>query len=184
MIISNKEKALLAITIVVMLYAFIGISFRKKYDAFNTERRVQTEKEQLIASYQNLISQKTHWEDTYLTHSKKMPTFSHNKQVETYWSGILDRIASTNKVTIISRNINKEQRIGDVYEMAIECKWESNLDSLVSFLYDIHAEGAMLDIRKLTIRPNKNKSVELSGNLTIFCAYMRDESISPKEPNK
>lgn len=184
MIISNKEKALLAITIIVMLYAFIGISFRKKFDGYKEQKRIQAEKVQLINSYQNLINQKAYWEDSYQKYSEKMPTFTHNKQVETHWSGILDRIASANKVTIISRSIGKELRVGDIYEMAIDCKWEGDLKPLVSFLYDIHAEGAMLDIRKLTIRANKNKSVGLSGNLTIFCAYMRDDSNSQKEPSK
>lgn len=184
MIISNKEKCLLAITVVVMLYAFIGITFRKKFDAYKEQKRIQAEKVQLINSYQSLINQKAHWQKTYENHSSKMPTFSHNKQVETHWSSILDRIASKNKFTIINRQIGKEARVGDVFEMPIDCKWESNLEPLVSFLYDIHAEGAMLDIRKLTIRTNKGKSFALSGSLTIYCAYMRDDSNSQKEPSK
>ena len=72
----------------------------------------------------------------------------------------------------------------------VECKeWEGSLESLVKFLYAVHAEGAMLDVRKLFIRPGSSAAGKaatgLRGSFTLFCAYLRsDSNPNPERDNR
>ena len=186
MIVSEKEKALLVVTVVFMLYAAVALTLRKHLDAVREMRATQGERARLLAEYRGVIAQKQQWEDAYASKAGLMPVFEPGRQVETYWLGVLDRVASKNHLSIIRRQAGEERLVGDVYEMPIDCKeWEGDLDALVSFLYDIHAEGAMLDVRRLFVRPAGNKSAGLRGSFTLTCAYMRSETASEpdKEPN-
>ncbi len=181
MIISRKEKRLLAVTVVFMLYAAIGLTLRKRIDDIRARRDVQRDQAALVESYRNVISQRAQWEAAYDEKAGLMPVFPLDRQVETYWLGILDRLASKNNLRVIRRQAEAERMVGDVYEMPLECKeWEGDLDALVSFLYDIHAEGAMLDVRRLFVRAGGGKGAPLRGSFTLYCAYMRSEDAPPQ----
>ncbi len=176
MIISNKEKAMLVVTAVFALYAVVGFTLRKRIDNIRALRREQRDKQELYRQYCDLIAQRSPWEQSYLEKAGMMPVFEEGRQVETHWLGVLDRVASRNHLSVIRRQAGEERQDGDVFEMPIECKeWEGSLESLVGFLYDIHAEGAMLDVRKLYIRPNTSKRSGIRGSFTLYCAYLRGE---------
>jgi hypothetical protein len=89
-------------------------------------------------------------------------------------------VASEKKLAITRRQTGKEEEVGDVYELPIECKnWEGTLDSMVGFLYGLREEGAMLDVRQIYIRPAAPGY--LKGTFTLYCAYMRGEVVE-EEP--
>ncbi len=185
MIVSDREKVLSVVTLVVLLYGILFVFFngcngkggqKAKIAAIRAQR---TERESLYAEYRGLIAQNQVWSEAYAKDADLMPVFEPGRQVQTYWLGVLDRLASTNGLSIIRRQAGEERQEGDVYELAIECKeWEGSLESLVKFLYDVHAEGAMLDVRKLFIRPatgGGKAAAGLRGSFTLFCAYLRAE---------
>lgn len=181
MIISRQEKSLAIITVVILLYGVLFMVYGKKRAEFDSLRQQKTEKDRLYAEYCNLISQHETWENAYSKDANLMPVFEPDRQVETYWLGVLDRIAQKNNLSIIRRQALDERQEGDVYELPIECKeWEGTLENLTKFLYDVHAEGAMLDIRKIFIRPgtssNGKPAAGLRGSFTITCAYLRSEA--------
>lgn len=185
MIVSNKEKAMLVATVVFALYAAVGFTLRKRIDNIRALQREQRDKRELYAQYCHLVSQRALWEESYQEKAGMMPVFEAGRQVETHWLGVLDRVASRNGLRIIRRQAGEEKRDGDVYEMPIECReWEGSLESLVGFLYDIHAEGAMLDVRKVFIRPAGGKATGLRGSFTMYCAYLRgDPEPVPSQPS-
>ena len=178
MLISKREKALLVGTIIFFLYAFLGLTLRKRITEFKDLRRDQQNRQKIYDQYLALIDQRETWHKTYREKSNLMPVFGMDRQVDTYWLGVLDRLATKNNLTIVRRQTGEEKQEGDVYELAIDCKeWEGSLESLVGFLYDVHSEGAMLDVRRLFIRPASGKSgAGLRGNFTLYCAYMRGET--------
>ena len=179
MIVSEREKGLAIVTAIVLLYGLLFVLFngkngqKTKIADFRTKRR---ERETLYEEYKGLIEQHQVWNDAYAKNADLMPVFESGRQVQTYWLGVLDRLASSNELSIIRRQVGDERQMGDVYELPIECKeWEGSLESLTKFLYDVHAEGAMLDVRKLFIRPGPRG---LRGSFTLFCAYLRSDSNS------
>lgn len=182
MIISQKEKTLLIVTIVFMLYAVVAFSLKKQLAVVRQIRSSQAEKTRLLASYKDLIASSNVWEEAYRERAAQMPVFETGRQVETYWLGLLDRLASTNNLSIIRRQALDERVLDNVYEMPIECKeWEGDLESLVHFLYDVHSQGAMLDVRRLFIRPNGGKNGGLRGSFTLYCAYMRLDELKEQD---
>ena len=174
MIVSEREKGLAAVTLVVLLFALLLMYFNRQKEKIAQLRALRTEREALHAEYTGLIEQYQIWNEAYAKNADLMPVFEPGRQVQTYWLGVLDRLASTNDLSIIRRQAGEERQEGDVYELPIDCKeWEGSLESLTKFLYDVHAEGAMLDIRKLFIRPGPRG---LRGSFTLFCAYLRSEN--------
>jgi len=83
------------------------------------------------------------------------------------------QLADESQVVTTRITPDLEQNIGDLYEQAIECSWEAELEPLVKFLYAVQIAGATLDIRQMTIAPHQG--TRLKGNLKIYFAYTRGD---------
>jgi Tfp pilus assembly protein PilO len=88
----------------------------------------------------------------------------------------LQGFADEHGLTLIRREPEPEREIGDLFEAAITCTWEGELNALVRFLYALQAQGAIVDIRQLTITPVQGAPNRLRGNFTVDYAYSRVES--------
>ena len=189
MIVSEREKGLAVVTILILLFAALFMFFDKQKAKIDELRAQRREREALYAEYRGLIAQNQVWSEAYAKDAGLMPVFEPGRQVQTYWLGVLDRLASDNGLSIIRRQVGEERQEGDVYELPIECKeWEGSLESLVKFLYAVHAEGAMLDVRKLFIRPGSSAAGKpaggLRGSFTLFCAFLRAEKGAEEADNR
>lgn len=103
-----------------------------------------------------------------------LPDFPKDKLMDVHWLTIMDETATRYGVNILKRQALEEKRMGDVYELPLECReWEGTLDSLRYFLVDLQGRGAMLDIRQLLVRQKEGEV--LRGRFTLFCAYTRKE---------
>lgn len=71
------------------------------------------------------------------------------------------------------REPEPERRVQDLYELAINAQWEGELNALVHFLYALHAQGAIVDVRQLTVDRVQNDPARLRGNITVDYAYSR-----------
>ncbi len=177
MIISPREKAMLALVLLAVLYGVLGLTLRSRLAQIQLLRATQHEQQALLADRDTLIAQRAEWEDQYAKLQNLMPVFEPGRRVDTYWLAIRDKLASKNSISILRSQSGEERQVGDVYELPIECKdWEGSLEGLVGFLYDLHAEGAMLDVRSMFIRPTPNKPALLRGSFTLYCAYLRHAS--------
>ena len=76
-----------------------------------------------------------------------------------------------NGVNLISRDAEKETLRGNMYEVAVNCKWEGKLESLTRFLFDLQKEDVILDVSQLNVSPNEKKV--LRGGFTVYCSYSR-----------
>jgi hypothetical protein len=173
--VSSKDKNLLLVMAVLVLYAVAALCYKKQAQEWKVAARVYGNTQKKFQEECGLIAAAAEWSDKYAKMRGLMPVFEYERDVDTYWLNIMDSLAQRNGLTIARRQANKEAEVGDVYELPIECRdWEGPLDSMVRFLYDLHREGAMLDVRQLFIRPS-NKPGFLKGTFTLYCAYMRGE---------
>lgn len=171
--VSSKEKNMLMITVVVVLYAFAALCFKKQLASWKTEQKIYATAQKKLQDEKALIAAKDEWTAKYELMRDLMPVFPYEKDVDTHWLNIMDSAATRNGFMIARRQTNKEAVVGDVYELPIDCKdWEGTLEALVKFLYDLNKEGAMLDVRQLFVRPS-TKPGYLKGTFTLYCAYMR-----------
>jgi len=182
--ISPREKNMVLIAVVAILYAVAALSFKKQMTNWKVSKRIYVTAQNKVHEEQALISAKDEWAAKYEQMRELMPVFPYDKDVDTHWLNMMDSAATRNGLTIARRQTNKEIEVGDVYELPIDCKdWEGTLESLVKFLYDLHQEGAMLDVRQLFVRP-ANRPGYLKGTFTLYCAYMRGEEAKAAVPRK
>jgi hypothetical protein len=175
MTVSPREKALALITLTALLYGALGLTVRGRLEMLRALRQEHRARQTLLAERRALVAQGDEWARQYAELQDLMPVFEAGRRVDTYWLAIMDRLAAKNNFSILRRQVGSEQPAGDVHELPIDCKeWEGSLESLVGFLYDLQAEGAMLDVRQMYIRPAPNNPALLRGSFTLFCAYLRE----------
>ena len=180
--VSSREKNMLLITAVLVLYAVAALSYKKQAANWKAARRTYAAAKRKVTEERALIAARDMWSERYETMRGLMPIFPYEKDVDTHWLNLMDSAATRNGFSISRRQANKEVEVGDVYELPIECKdWEAPLESLVRFLHDLHQQGAMLDVRQLFIRPSTRPGF-LKGSFTLYCAYMRGDAESLPRP--
>jgi len=182
MTVTNREKVIMAITGMVILYGILGLSAKTQLAKWNSAREVYRQTLQTMTMERLLITQRAVWDSRYAKVQDLMPVFPADKPVDTYWLALMDKAATKNGLNIDKRQVDAEKQVGDVYEIAIECKdWEGSLDALVHFLYDIESEGVMMDIRQMYVRPHPTNRALLRGTFTLYCAYMRDRPVESRQ---
>lgn len=161
----------------VILFGITGFATRARLEAWKTAREQLEQARQELARREALIASGERWERRFHNLSGLMPLFEPDRKLDTHWMSLMDRIAARHNLSIIRRQAGKEERIGDVYEMPIECReWQGSLESLVGFLYDLQSEGIMLDMRYLYMRPRQTGNPDsLRGRFELYAAYMRGE---------
>jgi hypothetical protein len=173
--VTSREKNMLAVTAVVVLYAAAALTFKKQLANWKTEERVYRTAQKKVQDEKDLIAARDAWAEKYDQMCDLMPIFPYGKDVDTHWLNIMDSAATRNGLSISRRQTGGEKEVGDVFELPIDCKdWEGSLEALVKFLYDVNQEGAMLDVRQLAIRQT-NKPGNLKGTFVLYCAYMRGD---------
>jgi len=171
--ISPSEKILGLITTTLALFAATYMAARSRIAQFQEIALERVNIQKQITADIETIAQRQKWEKEYAKLSKLMPTLPAEKKTDAHWLEIMDNIASKNGVKIFKRQAGEEKKLGNVYELPLECKeWEGSLDSMLHFLFDMQSEGAMLDIRQLQVKP-QGKGV-LRGRFMLYCAYMRE----------
>ncbi len=179
---SRREQVLGIATLLAVLYGVVGFSVRDRLDRWAAKRERVENLSSLRASERELIAMGPLWRERYEGVRDQMPVFETGSQVDTHWLSRMDVLANTFGVRILRRQVGREELVGDVYEFSIECReWEGTLEAFVRFLHAMQAEGAMLDVRDLLIRPHASVKGLLRGSFTLYCAYMRGVAV-PRQP--
>jgi hypothetical protein len=173
--ITSKERNMLLITMVLVLYAVAFLFYRKQTQNWQKHKRIYQSAREKYNTERDLIAARDEWDAKYVEMRSLMPVFPYDKDVDTHWLNLMDTVAGNNKLAISRRQTGKEEEVGDVYELPIVCNnWEGTLEALVRFLYGLHDRGAMLDVRQLYVRPGSDAGY-LKGTFTLYCAYMRGD---------
>lgn len=113
----------------------------------------------------------------------QLPSHPPDKDVTAEFLRMLERLAQQNGVVLLRREAEPERHTGDIHEVSINCNWEGTLDAVVRFLYALQNQGAMLDVRQLTITPIPGGALRLKGTFTVDFAYTRaaEAQAAPQE---
>ena len=129
--VSSKDKNMLLVAVVAVLYAFAALSFKKQSQNWKASERIYQNATKKLREEAALIAAKDDWTMRYEQMRDLMPVFPYEKDVDTHWLSIMDAAASRNGLMIARRQASKEVEVGDVYELPIDCKdWEGTLESL------------------------------------------------------
>ncbi|MBP7828950.1 MAG: type 4a pilus biogenesis protein PilO [Kiritimatiellae bacterium] len=114
---------------------------------------------------------------------KKLPLYPANRDVTAEMLRILERTARDTSLGLTRRDPQAEKSTGELFELAIVCQWEAELEALARFLYALQQQDAILDIRKLTVNPVPGQPGRLKGSFTLDCAYSREAAAAePAQP--
>lgn len=172
--ISQREKAMLVIVAILLLYATIGATLRRRLSDISDLREIRERTRRELNDKRTLVAMRPQWERNYATKKELMPVFRKDERVETHWLKVLGKLAADHGVTLPKTQTGQEREVGGVYELSIDCDCEGSLEAIVPFLYAIYSEGAMLDVRKLNLRPQSGKNAGgMRVSFTLCCAYMR-----------
>lgn len=177
---SMRDRTIVAAAVVVVMYVFAGVlwyaNLKDRGSLWNRSQNSYQDARKTYLKERKLISERLMWNDAYDEEREKMPTFPEGEDVDTHWLAKMDSIAKANHVSIGTRQPEKEEEVGDVYELPVKVSgWEGALEPLVKFLYELeHADEAMFDVKSILIRPSSHKGF-LKGQFTLTCAYMRGD---------
>lgn len=103
----------------------------------------------------------------------QLPSHPSGKDVTAELLRMLERTAQQHSIALLRREAERERSAGDIYEVSINCNWEGDLDAVARFLYALQSQGAILDVRQLTMSPIPGGKIRLKGNCTVDFAYTR-----------
>lgn len=169
--ISSREMILVWVTGFVALAGLTYLIVEPQLTAWKVLSDKKQEADHQVEMQKRLISQAPKWEAKLAEQKKKLPTHPQGKDVTTDLQILIERLAKANNLNLISRDADKEALRGNMYEVAVNCKWEGKLEALTRFLFDLQKEDVILDISQLSISPNEKKV--LRGSFTVYCSYSR-----------
>lgn len=179
MIFSRRDFSLVMIMIAVLVSGLTYLLAEPMISQWRqaSELRERVEREKSIA--ERILNARPEAEAKLSELRSTLPLYGTTEAVGAELLRRVRQLADENKVVTTRITPDQEQNIGDLYEQAIECSWEADLEPLVRFLYAVQIAGATLDIRQMTIAPHQG--TRLKGNLKIFFAYTRGEKPSETE---
>jgi len=175
--ISTREKRLVIVTVLVLCYAVVGATAGNRVKIWKELAKDVDSAKVELGTRVSLIDRVDYWMQRYEDDRELMDVFAQGVKLDTHWYQILDNARNASGLSISRRSPPSAEKtaVGDVLEISIECgDWRGTVENLVRFLYALHSAGVMLDVRKLYIRPEARNPGSLNGNLTLFCAYMRE----------
>ena len=183
--IAARELNLLGLTLAVVLLA---LSYLALEPLFQEWADFRAQREDLLArqeAAQLLLDSRPTVEARLAEFRQGLPVFSAGKKAEAELLQSLEKMVGQHNLTLTRREPDAERQAGDLYETAITCYWEGDLAALVHFLYAQQSQGAVSDVRQLSVQPAGGKDVpadRLKGTFTIDYAYRREAGATESKP--
>lgn len=171
MIFSRRDFSLVMIMIAVLVLGLTYLLAEPMVSQWrqSSTARARLERERSLA--ERVLASGPEWRAKLTDLRATLPSYGMDEAVGAELLRKVRQIADENRVVTTRITPDQEQNIGDLYEQAIECSWEADLEPLVKFLYAVQIAGATLDIRQMTIAPHQGTM--LKGNMKVFFAYTR-----------
>lgn len=170
---SNRELALGWMTVVTVV---LGVTYwfgGPKAEEWRNARKAMSGLRDRRQMAESLLTRQDSINSRLAALRQQLPEHPKDKDVTAELLKMLERTAREQNLNLLRREPEKEKSVGDLYEVAINCTWEADLGALVRFLYALQVQGAILDIRQLTMTPAEGGGEKLKGNFTVDCAYSR-----------
>lgn len=171
--ISNREMTLLWLVGLVIL---IAISLWLCSPKIKTWMELNKNKEtviQRIQMAQHRVDQREQWNKRLQDVARKLTKYPAEQDVTADYLKILENVVKENGVALSSRTPQKEKKHKELYELAVDCQWEANLDSLVRFLFAVGKQNVTMDIGDLNVSYIEGGKGKLKGTFSLICLYTR-----------
>lgn len=183
--IAARELNLLGLTIAVVVLALTYLALEPRIQEWTDFR---TQREDLLArqaAAQQMLDSQGAVESRLTEFRQGLPVFPAGKRVESDLLLGLEKMAGQQGLTLTKRDAAAEVQAGDLYETSITCDWEGELPALVHFLYAQQSQGAVSDVRELSVQPAGGQGApagRLKGSFTMEYAYRREAGATVSKP--
>ena len=183
--IAARELNLLGITVAVVLLALTYLALEPKFQEWAAFR---AQREDLLArreAAQQLLDSRETVDARLAEFRQGLPVFAAGKKAESELMPALEKMVSQHGLALTRRSADAEREAGDLYETSITCDWEGDLPGLVKFLHAQQAQGAVSDVRQLSVQPAGGQNVpagRLKGAFTMDYAYRREAGATESKP--
>lgn len=176
---SSREAGLGITTGAVLLFGLTYLIGAPKITVW--QERIETQKAQArrIEVSERLVGDRALWDKRMADLRTRLSRYPAAMDVTADYLKILERVAKDSNITLVQRKPQKEKRLGDCYEMPIDCTWEGDLDGLVRFLYALEQENVTMDMEDLSVSLVAGGKGRLKGSFSLMCIYTRDGGGSP-----
>ena len=183
--IAARELNLLGLTLAVVLLALTYLALEPMFQEWADFRAQREDLLARQAAAQQLLDSRDAVEAKLEEFRQGLPVFAAGKKVEAELLQALEKMVGQHNLALTRREASPERQAGDLYETAITCYWEGDLAALVNFLYAQQSQGAVSDVRQLSVQPAGGKDVpadRLKGTFTIDYAYRREAGAAEPKP--
>jgi hypothetical protein len=186
---SSRETFMLWITLFTILFAVSYWYMEPKIENIREFKKAQRSLKEEIELYKKIVARKPEAEKRLSEVRSKLSSYPPDQDVTADYMKVLERLVKEHDVTLIQRKPQKEKRQSNLYELAIDCTWEAELNSLIKFLHAMSKEQMTMEIKDITISLIGAGKSRLKGNFTLLCLYTREgepakESYNKKEETK
>lgn len=166
-----RELLLAWLTAAVVLFVATWLILSPRVAGWKAIRGQQRDARNEIDRNQRLVAQAPQWSAQLAEIMRTLPSYPPGKDVTADLLIRIENHANAAGVTLERRDAQKEEQQGELYKLAIVCRWSASLEALTRFLHAIQSDAAMLDISQLTIAPDAQGN--LKGGFTVDGAYSR-----------
>jgi hypothetical protein len=172
--ISQREMILGVATLAALLAGITWYAVDSKTDEWKGKKTEITNLKQQIRLHEQAIEKQNDWIEDLKTLQKDLRIFkTGQKNVSPELMKTIKAISRKHDLDITKSQPYGEQKIGDLFELGINCTWQGTLESMVGFLTELQQQGVRYDVRTLNVTPVGKNTGKLKGNMVIHCAYTR-----------
>jgi hypothetical protein len=183
--IAARELNLLGFTLAVVLLALTYLALESKFQEWVEFRTQRAELQSRLAEARQMLDSRESVESRLAEFREGLPVFPAGKKAESELMLSLEKMVGQQGLVLTRREADAERQAGDLYETAITCYWEGDLPGLVNFLYAQQSQGAVSDVRQLSVQPAGGQGTpagRLKGTFTIDYAYRRETGANESKP--
>lgn len=183
--IAARELNLLGATLAVLLLALTYLALEPRFKEWAEFRQQREDLRMRQETAQQLLDSRETVAARLAEFRAGLPVFAVGKRAESELMPDLEKMATQHSLVLTRRNAAPEREAGDLFETSITCDWEGDLPALVNFLYAQQSQGAVSDVRQLSVQPAGGKDVpegRLKGTFNMDYAYRREAGTTESKP--
>ena len=173
--ISPREMTLCIVTLAAGLFGATWYGLDGKVEKYKSQKNEMARLQQNIVRHKMTQSMQKEWYTELAQLQMQLHVFPLDQQ------SVSPQLTRTIKTAALqygldiqsTKPVGDEEKIGDLYELDINCSWAGTISALVDFLAELQTQGLRYDVSSLNIAPEGKDSDKLKGNMVISCAYLR-----------
>jgi len=172
---SAREMGLGFATLAVLIVAGTWMWAEPRFKELEEVRRQKQNYKQIIDRATRLLSREDVWKERLVKLRRRLPSFREDERVTAKIMQDLEGKARESKLSLLKASPQNERKVGDLYELSINYRWQGELAALLRFLYALQSKSINMDLNKLSAAPMEARggNTQLRGNFTVDVAYTR-----------